>query len=139
LDSLQVAVVAMESTGVYGRAVFHLLEEGRRIILVNAQQRKAVPGRKTDIKDSEWIADVLRHGLLKASFIPPAPLREWRDLTRSRKTLIQDLKASLGSVERVKRDLPRKIEGSRLLLGVSRSSTRLEILLYLLLHVLLFT
>jgi transposase len=72
------------------RSVFNLLEEGRTIILVNAQHMKAVPGRKTDIKDSEWIADLLRYGLLRASFIPPAPIRELRDLTRYRKTLIQE-------------------------------------------------
>lgn len=82
LESLAVTVIAMESTGMYWRPVFNLLEEGRSVILVNAQHRKAIPGRKTDMKDSEWLADVLRHGLLKASFIPPAPVRELRDLTR---------------------------------------------------------
>jgi transposase len=82
LESLAVTVIAMESTGMYWRPVFNLLEEGRSVILVNAQHMKAIPGRKTDMKDSEWLADVLRHGLLKASFIPPAPVRELRDLTR---------------------------------------------------------
>jgi transposase len=81
--------VALESTSVYWRPVFNLLEEGCTIILVNAQHRKAVPGRKTDVKDSEWIADLLRHGLLKASFIPPKPIRDLRELTRYRKTLAQ--------------------------------------------------
>ena len=70
--------------------MFNLLEEGRSVILVNAQHMKAIPGRKTDIKDSEWLADLLRHGLLQASFIPPAPIRELRDLTRYRKTLVQE-------------------------------------------------
>jgi transposase len=79
---MSVNVVALESTGVYWRPVFHLIEEGRTIILVNAQHMKAVPGRKTDVKDAEWLADLLRHALLKASFIPPAPIRELRDLTR---------------------------------------------------------
>jgi transposase len=101
LDSLQVPVVAMESTGVYWRPVFNLLEEGRTIILVNAQHMKAVPGRKTDIKDSEWIADLLRHGLLKASFIPPAPIRELRDLTRYRKTLIQERSQEINRLQKV--------------------------------------
>src|SRR5262245_33005058 len=63
--------VAMESTGVLWRPVFNVLEEGRTLLLVNAQHAKALPGRKTDVKDSEWLADLLRHGLLCASFIPP--------------------------------------------------------------------
>ena len=90
LESLSIPVVAMESTGVYWRPVFNLIEEGRVIILVNAQHMKAVSGRKTDVKDAEWLADLLRHGLLQASFIPPAPIRELRDLTRYRKTLVQE-------------------------------------------------
>lgn len=101
LESLQIPVVAMESTGVYWRPVFNLLEEGRTIILVNAQHMKAVPGRKTDIKDSEWIADLLRHGLLRASFIPPAPIRELRDLTRYRKTLIQERTQEINRLQKV--------------------------------------
>jgi transposase len=90
LRAQAIEVVAMESTGVFWHPVFHLLEEGRTIILVNAQHMKAVPGRKTDVRDSEWLADLLRHGLLKASFIPPKPIRELRELTRYRKTLVQE-------------------------------------------------
>jgi transposase len=90
LASLGVTHVAMESTGVYWRPVFNILEEGREVVLVNAQHIKAVPGRKTDVRDAEWIADLLRHGLLKASFIPPAPIRELRELSRYRKTLIRE-------------------------------------------------
>src|SRR5579883_2625635 len=101
LKALQVTHVAMESTGVFWRPVFNLLEEGRTIILVNAQHMKAVPGRKTDIKDSEWIADLLRHGLLRASFLPPAPIREWRDLTRYRKTLIQERSQQINRLQKV--------------------------------------
>ena len=74
LSSQQVTHVAMESTGVYWRPVFNILEGLFEVILVNAQHMKAVPGKKTDIKDSEWIAELLRHGLLKASFIPPKPI-----------------------------------------------------------------
>jgi transposase len=82
--------VAMESTGVYWKPVFNVLEGAFEVLLVNAQHIKAVPGRKTDVKDSEWIAQLLEHGLLRASFIPPAPIRELRELTRYRKTLIQE-------------------------------------------------
>src|SRR5258706_12201067 len=78
LDHEQVEQVAVESTGVYWWPVYNLLEEGRTITLVNPQHAKAVPGHKTDVKDSEWLADLLRHGLLKASFIPPRPIRELR-------------------------------------------------------------
>jgi transposase len=90
LQSHQIEVIAMESTGVYWRPVFNILEEGREVILVNAQHMKAVPGRKTDVKDSQWLADLLRHGLLKASFIPPKPIRELRDLMRYRKTIVHE-------------------------------------------------
>jgi len=90
LRQRQIEIIALESTGVYWRPVFTILEEGRTVILVNARHMKAVPGRKTDIKDSEWIADLLRHGLLQASFIPPEPIRELREVTRYRKTLIQE-------------------------------------------------
>lgn len=90
LHSLGVTDVALESTGVYWRPVFNVLEdEERRLLLVNPQHMRAVPGKKTDVKDAEWIADLLRHGLLRASFIPPAPIRVVRELTRYRKTLVQ--------------------------------------------------
>jgi transposase len=89
LEFHAVTHVAMESTGVLWRPVFNVLEEGRTLILVNAQHIKAVPGRKTDVKDSEWLADLLRHGLLRPSFIPPQPIRILRDLTRYRKSLVE--------------------------------------------------
>src|SRR5689334_16776877 len=101
LERMSVTVVAMESTGIYWRPIFNLLEEGRTIILVNAQHVKAVPGRKTDVKDAEWLADLLRHGLLKASFIPPAPQRELRDLTRYRKTLVQERAQEANRLQKV--------------------------------------
>jgi transposase len=82
LNALEVQHVAMEATGVYWRPVFTLLEEGRSIVLVNPQHLKRVPGHKTDVKDAEWLADLLRHGLLTASFIPPQPVRDVRELTR---------------------------------------------------------
>jgi transposase len=90
LASQEVTHVAIESTGVYWRPVFNILEATCTVILVNAQHIKAVPGRKTDVRDSEWLADLLRHGLLKASFIPPQPIRDLRDLVRYRKTLVYE-------------------------------------------------
>jgi transposase len=90
LSSLGVTHVALESTGVYWRPVFNVLEdEDRTVLLVNPQHMRAVPGKKTDVRDSEWLADLLRHGLLRASFVPPAPIRAIRELTRYRKTLVQ--------------------------------------------------
>ena len=90
LTSLGVSHIALESTGVYWRPVFNVLEdEERTLLLVNPQHMRAVPGKKTDVRDSEWLADLLRHGLLRASFIPPAPIRAVRELTRYRKTLVQ--------------------------------------------------
>ena len=86
--------VAIESTGVYWRPVFNLLEGNFEVLLVNAQHIKAVPGRKTDVRDCEWICDLLRHGLLKASFIPPPHIRDLRELTRHRQTLVRDHKAA---------------------------------------------
>jgi len=81
---------AMESTGEYWKPIFNILEHGFEILLVNAQHIKAVPGRKTDVKDAEWIAELLRFGLLKASFIPPEGQRELRELTRFRSTFIRE-------------------------------------------------
>ena len=82
--------VAMESTGVYWKPVFNALESDFTCLLVNAAHIKQVPGRKTDVQDCEWIAQLLEHGLLRGSFVPPAPIRELRDLTRYRKALIQE-------------------------------------------------
>lgn len=82
--------VALESTGVYWKPVWNLLEDQFALLLVNAQHIKAVPGRKSDVKDCEWIADLLRHGLLRPSFIPDRPQREMRELTRYRSALIRE-------------------------------------------------
>ena len=101
LASHGVTHVAMESTGIYWRPVFNLLESRFEVILVNAQHMKAVPGHKTDVKDSEWIADLLRHGLLTASFIPPKPIRDLRDLVRSRKTVVQQRAQAITRVQKV--------------------------------------
>jgi transposase len=90
LKAKEVTHVAMESTGVFWKPIYNLLEDGFQVLLVNAEHIKRVPGRKTDVTDCEWIADLLAHGLLKASFIPPKPIRELRDLTRYRKSLIDE-------------------------------------------------
>jgi transposase len=82
--------VAMESTSVYWKPVFNLLEGSFEVVLANAHHIKAVPGRKTDAKDCEWLANLLAHGLIRASFIPPPAIRDLRDLTRHRKSLIRD-------------------------------------------------
>ena len=100
LSAQQTTVVAMESTGVYWQPVSQLLEEeeaeaeaeaeGRTLLLANPEPRKRVPGRKTAVKDAEWLAALLRHGLRRASFIPPQPGRDLRALVRSRTTLVQE-------------------------------------------------
>src|SRR5947209_2186670 len=82
--------VAMESKGVYWKPVYYALESDFTCLLVNAAHIKQLPGRKTDVKDCAWIAQLLEHGLLRGSFVPPAPIRELRDLTRYRKAVIQD-------------------------------------------------
>ena len=74
----------------YWKPVWHLLEEHFELILANAQHIKNVPGRKTDVNDAAWIADLLAHGLINASFVPPKPIQELRDLTRTRKQLVRE-------------------------------------------------
>jgi transposase len=101
LEALGVTHVAMESTGVFWWPVYNLLEEGCVILLVNPRHIKAVPGRKTDVKDSEWLADLLRHGLLRPSFIPPQPIRALRELTRYRKTLVRERTAQINRLQKV--------------------------------------
>jgi transposase len=100
----KVTHVAMEATGVYWKPVFNLLESVCEVWLVNAQHIKQVPGRKTDVKDSEWLAELMELGLLRPSFIPPAPVRELRDLTRYRKTLIQQRAAEANRVQKLLED-----------------------------------
>ena len=91
LSSHTVTHVAMEATGIYWKPVWHLLEEHFELILANAQHIKNVPGRKTDVNDAAWIADLLAHGLISASFVPPKPIQELRDLTRTRKQLVREV------------------------------------------------
>ncbi len=96
--------MAMESTGVYWKPVWNILEGQFEIVLVNAQHIKAVPGRKTDQKDSEWIADLLQHGLLRGSFVPPRETRELRDLTRYRVSLTEECNRIANRIQKVLED-----------------------------------
>jgi transposase len=96
--------VAMESTGVYWKPVFNILEGQVEVLLVNAQHIKQVPGRKTDVKDCEWIAQLLQHGLLRASFVPPQPIRELRELTRQRTQLVGERSAVANRIQKVLED-----------------------------------
>jgi transposase len=103
--------VAMESTGVYWKPIYNLLEGHLELLVVNAHHIKAVPGRKTDVKDSEWIAELLQHGLLKASFIPPQSQRDWRDLTRYRTSLVQERTRIVNRLQKVLEDANLKLAG----------------------------
>lgn len=96
--------VAMESTGVYWKPVYNLLEGEFEVLLVNAKHIKFVPGRKSDVKDAQWIAELLQHGLLKASFIPELPQRELRELVRYRTHLIQERTREVNRVQKVLED-----------------------------------
>jgi transposase len=93
--------VAMESRGEYWKPVFNILEVHFTVLLVNAQHIKAVPGRKTDVKDAQWIAELLQHGLLRASFIPPVVQRELRELTRHRTTFVRERATLVNRVQKV--------------------------------------
>jgi|WetSurMetagenome_2_1015567.scaffolds.fasta_scaffold185011_1 transposase len=97
----RVTHAAMESTGEYWKPIFNILEHSFDILLVNAQHIKTVPGRKTDVKDAEWIAELLRFGLLKASFVPPEGQRELRELTRFRSTFIQERATLVNRLQKV--------------------------------------
>lgn len=110
LQSHTVTHVAMESTGEYWRPVFNILEGNFEVLLVNAQHMHQVPGRKTDVKDSEWLADLLRHGLVRGSFIPPAPQRDLRDLTRHRSNFVRERTNLINRVHKT-------LEGANIKLG----------------------
>jgi transposase len=96
--------VAMESTGVYWRPIYNLMEGLFELLLVNAQHIKAVPGRQTDVKDADWIAELLRHGLLRGSFVPSRPQRQLRELTRHRTTLVQERARTINRMQNVLED-----------------------------------
>jgi transposase len=109
LTNLGVTHVAMESTASYWKPVYNVLEGYLEVLVVNAQHLKAVPGRKTDLKDAEWIADLLQHGLLRPSFVPPAPQRELRDLTRYRMSLGEERARLINRLQKTLEDANLKL------------------------------
>jgi len=120
LEAHGVTHVAMESTGVYWKPVFYVLEEAFTCLLVNATHIKQVPGRKTDVKDCVWIAQCLECGLLRGSFVPPAPIRELRDLTRHRRVLIQERTRAANRLHKLLQDAGIKLASvATNILGVS--------------------
>ncbi len=120
LSSAGCTHVAIESRGVYGKPVFNLLEGVVTVILVNARHLKAVPGRKTDVWDCEWLADLLGHGLLKASFIPPVEIRELRELTRYRQTRVTEHPAVANRLQKL-------LEGANIKLAPEKTGSGLVV------------
>ena len=110
LEERGVSAVAMEATGSYWKPIWNLLEDRFELLLANAAHLKAVPGRKTDVRDAEWIAELFRHGLLRASFIPPRPERELRELVRYRTSLIRERASEINRLAKV-------LEGANIKLG----------------------
>lgn len=104
LQEWDVTHVAMESTGVYWKPVWHMLEGHVELLLVNARHLKTVPGRKTDVKDCEWIAQLMQYGLLRGSFVPSPEVRQWRDLTRHRTQLTGQRTAVVNRIHKVLED-----------------------------------
>ncbi|GCE24131.1 IS110 family transposase [Dictyobacter kobayashii] len=109
LTSLCVTHVAMESTGVFWKPIYNVLEDHFTLLVVNAQHIKAVPGRKTDIKDAEWIADLLQHGLLRPSFVPSRQQRDLRELTRYRTSLVQERARTILRLQKILEDANLKL------------------------------
>jgi transposase len=110
LAAAGVTHAALEATGVYWQPLWNLLEDRFALLLVNASHVRQVPGRKTDVKDAEWLADLLRHGLLRASFVPPRPQRELRELTRYRTSLVRERSREANRIQKT-------LEGANLKLG----------------------
>ena len=120
LASLGCTHVAMESTGVYWKPVWHVLEGRFELVLANAMYIRNIPGRKSDVKDAVWIADLLAHGLLRASFVPREKIQELRDLTRSRKQLTREITRHTQRIQKTLEDANVKLtEVISNILGVS--------------------
>jgi transposase len=109
LGSFGVEQVAMEATGVYWKPVWHVLESHFELLLANAAHVKNLPGRKTDVNDAMWLADLLAHGLIRASFVPPGPVQELRALTRTRKQFVRERSAHVQRIEKVLEDANLKL------------------------------
>ena len=120
LASYGVTVVGMESTGVYWKPVYYVLEDGFDAQVLNARHLKAVPGRKTDVRDAEWIAQLVEHGLVRPSFVPPKPIRELRNLTRYRKAQIEERTREAQRLDKILQDAGVKLSSvASDILGVS--------------------
>jgi len=104
LETMEVTDAVMESTGVYWKPVWNILEDHFRLVLANAKHVKNVPGRKTDVKDAEWLAKLLRSGLIEGSFVPPEDIRDLRDLTRYRKKLVNNRTAEQNRIHKILQD-----------------------------------
>ena len=133
LEALGVTHVAMEATGVYWKPVWHMLEGRFALLLANPQHIRNVPGRKSDINDATWIADLMAHGLIEASFVPPRPIRELRDLTRTRRQLVREIVQHCNRIAKVLEDANIKlanvlsdlmgVSGRRILKGLIAGET----------------
>ena len=133
LESLEVTHVAMEATGVYWKPVWHILEADLTLILANAQHVRNVPGRKSDVNDATWIADLLAHGLITPSFVPPQPIRELRDLTRTRRQAVGEAVRHQHRIEKILQDAniklssvlsdPMGVSGRRMLAAMAAGET----------------
>ena len=110
LAEQDVSHVLMEATGVYWKPLWHVLESGWTLVLANAAHVKGVPGRKTDVKDAEWLADLLAHGLVRGSLVPPTEIQDLRDLTRTRRRLVQERTAHVQRIQKTLQDANIKID-----------------------------
>jgi transposase len=120
LASFAVTLVGMEATGVYWKPVYYMLEDDFELWLLNARHLKNVPGRKTDVKDAEWICQLVEHGLVRPSFVPPKEIRELRNLTRYRKAQIEERTREVQRLEKVLQDAGIKLSSvATRALGVS--------------------
>jgi transposase len=109
LSGHEVTHVAMEATGVYWKPVWHVLDGQVELLLANAQHVRNVPGRKSDVKDAQWLADLLAVGLIRGSFVPPAPIQELRDLTRTRKQLVREMSRHTQRLQKILEDANLKL------------------------------
>src|SRR3990172_2689601 len=138
LEAQGITHVAMEATGVYWKPVWHILESRFELVLANAAQVRNVPGRKSDVNDATWIADLLAHGLIRASFVPPQPVQELRDLTRTRKQLTREVVQHTQRIQKTLEDANIKlttviadimgVSGRRILKALVAGETRADTL-----------